>query len=140
MSAENRFELNRFEALLSTLTPQPVGIDRDRLMFLAGQASVTSGQFVVPPSGGRVAGAFDKSPPEGGTTNGVAGDEAPVALAGVGGQTPLRTTAPKNHVRWLWPASTAAAVLVAAALGITAWQRPAIQYVDRIAYVAAPSP
>ena len=50
MSADNRFnealpeELKAVETVLRRLTPNAQGVDRDRMMYLAGRASVTSRQ------------------------------------------------------------------------------------------------
>ena len=70
MSADNRFnealpeELKAVEIVLRRLTPTAQGVDRDRVMYLAGRASVASRQRSLRSSlatfnGGAVVGVVD---------------------------------------------------------------------------------
>jgi hypothetical protein len=95
-------DLKAAEAALGSLVPRSSRIDRDRLMFLAGQAA------------GR------------GQGSGVGGQ-----ALGVGGQV---------IPSWLWPAATAAMVLVSVTLGGLLWSRSGPETIERIVYVPVERP
>ena len=86
-------ELAAIEAVLGSLTPAPSGIVRDRLMFLAGRASV----FGVR----RLAAAFCRK-----VANAIERREAEKAAAS------------RRTPKLLWPLATAASLLVAATFGL----------------------
>jgi len=112
-------ELAAIERALAGVAPAPPRIARDRLMFLAGQASAEASGGHQPP--GSVALSIDDGPAEGHPTG--------------------KLTLP---ARQLWPASTAALAATSLALAIALLVRPAPQvqvvYRDRPVTVPAVAP
>jgi hypothetical protein len=115
-------DLNALEARLAALRPR-TGLDRDRLMFLAGRASGGAGILPVR-CGASVQPSEDNS-------------NAPAA-------SPAGTTAPQSRRRWAWPAATAGMTALAASLLIALLVRPQpqpiVQIVERIVEVPAVRP
>jgi hypothetical protein len=99
-SSENSDSLEPIQRTLSSFSPAPAQIDRDRLMFRAGQANVMA-------SGGREAFGC-----EGDSFNPITGK---LTL-------PARRAAFGPH--WLWPASTAAFATTSLALAMALLIRP----------------
>jgi hypothetical protein len=104
------------EQTLAGFAPAPPQLDRDRLMFLAGQASAMA-------SGGRQAPGAD-----------VPGDDRTGKRPPLRGGARLPTRQVQLSPRWLWPAATATFAATALALLVTLALRPAPQivYLDRI--------
>ena len=105
------------EALLRRLRPRASGIDRDRLMFLAGQASAEL-QF----RGEHVATEWCDSPSRTSTTRSVA------------------PQLDRARRRWLWPAATSLATCASIVLAVLLANRPEPRVVREIVYVERPVP
>jgi len=108
-------DLTAFEAALAALAPRANRLDRERLMFLAGQASVAPadramGPVAQPPS------AVQELP----------GDSAQPGVA-----------VPR---RWAWPTAFAAMTAVAASLLIMLLTQPSSEVVERPAQRRAAAP
>src|SRR5205823_3631606 len=107
---QNAGDPDRLAAALASLTPVAARIDRDRLMFLAGQASTTASSVA---SGGC---------------------QAPGTLAASSNPITGKLTHP---ARLAWPASTAVLAATALTLAIMLWLRPAARI--EIVYVQRPA-
>ncbi|MHB1034625.1 MAG: hypothetical protein ACYC35_04580 [Pirellulales bacterium] len=135
-------DLKAAEAALGSLVPRSSRIDRDRLMFLAGQAA---GRGQGSGVGGQDAEPDAVEASKGGqATHGTPGSrkgEAPAEPLARG-----RGSEARGRVipSWCWPAATAAMVLVSVTLGGMLWWRPAPETIERIVYVQvaqrAPAP
>jgi len=101
--------MTALEAALAALTPRADRLDRERLMFLAGRASVLGEKAVE------------------GATAGLSGS----GRDSTAGQASRGT----QHSRWPWPAAFAAMTAVAAGLLVALVTRPGPQVVERIAPV-----
>jgi hypothetical protein len=104
LGKEDREGFKAFEAALASLVPRADRLDRDRLMFLAGQES------------GAVSGAGQA-------------ERGPTNVRGIpDGGTALRLSHPTSttRTRWAWPAAFAGMTTVAAVLGILLAIRPAV--------------
>ena len=95
MPSEPNDEIREVEQALARLRPSAPGIDRDRLMFMAGQASAR---------------AIDTS-----QTVAAVAVAGPIVAESAGLES---TTANSGLSAWLWPSATAISTLAAAVLGI----------------------
>ena len=121
MSAEeeNRLDdLKEIEAALASLVPRGDRLSRDRLMFLAGQASVggRTGAMATPGTDRRLVAPCTPR------------RNMPTTSVGA---------APARGARWAWPSAFAAMSAVAATLLVALLVRPETSR-DRIAHVSAP--
>ncbi len=126
MSAEeeNRLDdLKEIEAALASLVPRGDRISRDRLMFLAGQASVAGR------TGAMATVASPCTSRRNMPTTSVGMAPAPATSVGM---------APARGARWAWPSAFAAMSAVAATLLVALLVRPETGSGDRIAQVSAP--
>jgi len=112
------------EAMLSSLAPRAAQFERDRLMFLAGQASV----LPLPLGEGRGEG-FGKGPEQGEESCG--GAALTLTLS-------QRETGPER--RWAWPAAFSAMTAVAATLLVMVVNRPEPRVIERIVRVPIDAP
>jgi hypothetical protein len=119
---ENSDQLMWFEQALRQARPEPPRIDRDRLMFLAGQASAESTGFGVQSSGGEREGANDvdgnslvRSSPDF-----VLSTQCSVLSTECSPSIIHQSIAPTDNRRgnWFWPVSTAALAATSLALAI----------------------
>jgi hypothetical protein len=132
-------DLANLEAMFSSLAPRAAGIDRDRLMFLAGQAAAlplplgegrgkgeTSSSLPLPLGEGRGEGEalFGMAPAH------TASSPDSAALALILSQ---REKGPNG--RWAWPAAFSAMTALAASLLIMLVNRPEPRVIERIVRV-----
>ncbi|MEX2173392.1 MAG: hypothetical protein WD872_03460 [Pirellulaceae bacterium] len=121
--AEQPEELRVVEQLLAAVAPVAPRLDRDRLMFLAGQASASA-------SGRRLQASGRRGAPD--------GDDLPH------GEDIGKLTHPARQLRRAWPVATAALAATSLALAIALFLRPQpttrveIVYRDRPAPAIAP--
>jgi hypothetical protein len=125
---ERRPALTAFEAALAALVPRAQGLDRERVMFLAGRAAAMAEMGLAEgvregAESGRVRACTHKSVREDATA-GVLGS----AAQSTGGQT-ARATRP---FAWVWPSAFAAMTAVAASLLVALLAQPAPQVADRV--------
>jgi hypothetical protein len=118
-------EVGKFEAALAALTPRAVSLDRDRLMYLAGQASVgaASARLAHQPPGPSRSGIRENS-----ELNLPAGSDS--------SRSRLRTAAPHT---WRWPVAFSGMSALAATLLVILVARPP-RVVERVVHVSVPTP
>jgi len=127
---EKQFEdLKDVEAALGSLVPRGDRISRDRLMFLAGQASVGGGTDAMATPGTDRRLVAPCTPRRDMPTTSVGMAPAPTTSVRV---------APARGTRWAWPSAFAAMSAVAAALLAMLVVRPAPQVVERIVETPVP--
>jgi hypothetical protein len=125
MHAELPDDLQQFESLLRGCTPATPRLERDRLMYLAGRASIETGA-----ANSETVADLKPSPLAGeGRVRGNAADSA----------LPLPNAHAKKavHFAWAWPLATAALLLLSLTLGAAILFRRAE---TRIVYVTEPAP
>jgi hypothetical protein len=108
---EDLHDLSELEAALAALVPRADGLNRDRLMFLAGQASVEP--KINQPAVGQIANLPHSGP---------IGNLPHVAA----------TARPRRGAGWVWPAAFATMTGIAASLLVALAIRPAPQVTERI--------
>ena len=110
MSAqEKQNDLNAFEAALAALMPRTDRLDRDRLMFLAGQQSILAGHEL-------------------GATAGLSS-----SVGGTAGQAGHQPKVAHGSQAWPWPAAFAAMSALAATLFVILISRPGPVAIENIA-------
>jgi hypothetical protein len=120
-------DLANLEAMLSSLAPRAAGIDRDRLMFLAGQASA----LPLPMGQGRGEGEAMRGAASAQTAH--SPDSTALTLT-------LSQRERGQRGRWAWPAAFSAMTALAASLLVMLVNRPGPQVVERIVRVPVERP
>ena len=137
-------DLANLEAMLSSLAPRAAGIDRDRLMFLAGQASA-----LPPPMGqGRGEGEAPSSLPlplgegrgEGEAMRGAASAQTTHSPDSAALTLTLSQRERGQRGRWAWPAAFSAMTALAASLLVVLVNRPEPRVIERIVRVPGERP